>query len=328
MGSGRDLFSSGLTFTSEHTREFGKSTYTDIYGQANIHSSSSDPVLKNVLISGPTLAESPDVANPFWNTWGPQVAGNNTIPDQYAWHYEIGGRYELVTVQNFSESVLTYHSSSDPDISDSLFHKFLAAYKLPFRPVNINEYATLEEETPSGYAWWISRLERYNYAGLLGLWNPPLYDNFANLLTKSPGDPKDPKNTNYVPAAGFNLYKYYVNSMRGPRAKTTGSPNREFDTFTTIGNRGDKVRILAGSRATTGNYTIQISGLQSVGYKATDTLNADYYAYYGSDNIFDPYPNDAPFLGVQSVPIVRGVASLNVYVPDKHTGWRIEFTRK
>ncbi|KAF5529495.1 glycoside hydrolase family 39 [Fusarium mexicanum] len=268
----------------------------------------SDSALNKVLISGPTIAASPDVANAWWSTWGPQVAGNSTYPDQYAWHYEMGG------------------DSSDPDISNALFENLLEAYQLPFRPVNINEYAVLSEEIPSGYSWWISRLERYNYAGLLGLWNPPLYDNFANLLTKSPGDPKDPGNTNYVGAAGFPLYKYYAKKMVGQRAKTVGSTDRKWDCFATIGPRGDQVRILAGTRVVTGNYTLHIKGLDTVGYKGRGKLNAKFYAFYGSDDIFQPF-GDPPYLGTQSVPIVNGEAQLNVNVTDPHTGWRIEFKR-
>jgi hypothetical protein len=183
----------------------------------------------------------------------------------------------------------------------------------------------LYEMTPSGYAWWLSRLERHNYAGLLGLWKPPLYDNFANLLTKSPGDPQDESNNNYTGAAGFPLYSYYAQSMVGQRAKTTGSANRQFDCFATIGT--DQVRILAGSRAVTGNYSLEIQGLTAVGYSSSGTLNARYYAFYGTDDIFQPF-GGPPYLGTQSVPIVDGVAVLNVYVPDKHTGWRIEFPRK
>lgn len=192
--------------------------------------------------------------------------------------------------------------------------------------MNINEYATLDEMRPSGYAWWISRLERYNFAGLLGIWNNPLYDNFANLLTKSPGDPQDPTNTNYQPAAGFPLYKYYVNSMVGRRATTTGSTDRKFDAFATIGSRGDQVRVLVGTRVANGNYTLQIKGLGSVGYPQTGTLNAKYYAFYGSDNIFD-VAQDTPYLGTQTVAIVNGVADLNVNFPDLHTAFRIEFPR-
>jgi hypothetical protein len=176
--------------------------------------------------------------------------------------------------------------------------------------------------TPSGYAWWISRLERYNYAGMLGLWNAPLYDNFANLLTKSPGDPQDESNTNYTTAAGYHVYKYYVQSMKGPRAMTTGTTSRQFDVFATIGT--DNVRLLAGTRTNTGNWTVQVQGLTSVGYPSSGTLNARYYAFYGTNNIFDPV-GEPPYLGTQSVPIVNGVANLNVYMPDRHTGWRIEF---
>ncbi|RAO73454.1 uncharacterized protein BHQ10_009466 [Talaromyces amestolkiae] len=264
----------------------------------------SDSALADVIISGPTLAESPDVASYWWSTWAPQVAGNETWPDQYAWHYEAGV------------------GSSDPDISNALFETLLATYGLPFRPVNINEYATADEQTPSGYAFWISRLERYSYAGCLGLWHAPLYDNFANLLTKY-GNATDPTNINYTTAAGYPLYEYYVNSMTGLRANTISSGDALFDSFATIGTDGT-VRVLAGSRAVTGNYTLQIQGLETVGYSASGTLNAEYYAYYGSDDIFDTY-GAAPYLGTQSVPISDGVADLNVYIPDRHTGWRIEF---
>ncbi|KAL3440908.1 glycoside hydrolase superfamily [Aspergillus insuetus] len=261
----------------------------------------SDPSLNNVLISGPSTASQPSTSNTVWTRWARQIAGNQTYPDQYSWHY------------------------GDPDVNDPAFKAVLSAYGLPSGAVNLNEYAMLYEMTPSGYAWWLSRLERHNYAGLLGLWKPPLYDNFANLLTKSPGDPQDESNNNYTGAAGFPLYSYYAQSMVGQRAKTTGSANRQFDCFATIGT--DQVRILAGSRAVTGNYSLEIQGLTAVGYSSSGTLNARYYAFYGTDDIFQPF-GGPPYLGTQSVPIVDGVAVLNVYVPDKHTGWRIEFPRK
>ncbi|KAI1023762.1 hypothetical protein LB504_005009 [Fusarium proliferatum] len=260
----------------------------------------SDSDLDNVLISGPTTSSSPSMSNDHWTLWAMQIAGNRTYPDQYAWHY------------------------GDPDVDHPNFLAVLSQYDLPLQPVNLNEYALLEEMTPSGYAWWLSRLERYNYAGLLGLWKPPLYDNFANLLTKSPGDPQDENNDNYVGAAGFSLYKYYATSMSGQRAKTKGSSDGRFDCFVTI---GDKVRILAGSRVAVGNFTLQLEGLEAVGYALSDTLDAVYYAFHGSDDIFEPF-GDPDLLGIQSVPVEHGVAKLNVYVPDKHTGWKIEFERK
>ena len=41
--------------------------------------------------------------------------------------------------------------------------------------------------------------------------------------------------------------------MTGLRARTTGSIDRQFDTYATIGH--DKVRIIAGVRLVTGNYS-------------------------------------------------------------------------
>lgn len=263
----------------------------------------SDSSLNDVLISGPSTASQPSASNSVWTSWASQVAGNETYPDQYSWHY------------------------GDPDVNDPAFYEVLSANDLPYRPVNLNEYAMLDEMTPSGYAWWISRLERYNYAGLLGLWKPPLYDNFANLLTKDPGDPQDGDNDNYTGAAGFPLYSYYAQSMTGQRATSTGSTNGQFDCFATIGAEGDQVRILAGSRVVTGNFTLEIHGLEAVGYASSSTLDAGYYAFHGSDDIFEPF-GEPPFLGTQSVPIIDGVAILNVDVSDKHTGWRIEFPRQ
>ncbi|KAH6869282.1 hypothetical protein B0T10DRAFT_467349 [Thelonectria olida] len=109
------------------------------------------------------------------------------------------------------------------------------------QPVNINEDATNEEETPSAYAWWISRMER--------LWNAPLYDSFANLLTNYHGNPTGTSNTNYMGDAGFRPYRYYAASMVGERGQTIGSTNRQWDCSTTIDSESGLVRIPARSRA-------------------------------------------------------------------------------
>lgn len=216
------------------------------------------------MISGPSTASQPSTSNTVWTSWASQIAGNETYPDQYSWHF------------------------GDPDVDGPAFQDVLSAYGLPSRLVNLNEYAMLNEMTPSGYAWWLSRLKRHDYAGLLGLWVPPLYDAFANLLTKDHGDPQDEENDNYTGAAGFPLYSYYA-SMSGQRATTKGSANGKFDCFATIGAEGDQVRILAGSRVVTGSYTLEIQGLTAVGYPSSGTLDADYYAFYGSDDIFEPF---------------------------------------
>ena len=44
----------------------------------------------SMLISGPTLANRPYSDNSWWTNWLASVAGNDTVPDQYAYHLEGG----------------------------------------------------------------------------------------------------------------------------------------------------------------------------------------------------------------------------------------------
>jgi len=39
-------------------------------------------------ISGPSHASQPTPDNTWWTNWLTQIKGNNTIPEQYAWHLE------------------------------------------------------------------------------------------------------------------------------------------------------------------------------------------------------------------------------------------------
>lgn len=75
--------------------------------------------------------------------------------------------------------------------------------------------------------------------------------------------------------------------MMGSRANTTSSRDVLFDSFATIGAADGTVRILAGSRAVTGIYTLEIQGFEAVGYSASETLDAECYACHGPDDIFD-----------------------------------------
>lgn len=115
---------------------------------------SADSRFNSVKISGPSLANQPLASNAWWTTWLSQVAGNNTVPDQYSYHLE--GDYT--------------NQVDDPQYTNASLAALLTTYGLPSREVNINEYATYTEMKPSGYAWWIARLERYNFWGLLGNW--------------------------------------------------------------------------------------------------------------------------------------------------------------
>ena len=44
--------------------------------------------MDEILISGPTLAFRPEPDNTWWTNWLAAIAGNKTIPDQYAYHLE------------------------------------------------------------------------------------------------------------------------------------------------------------------------------------------------------------------------------------------------
>lgn len=85
-----------------------------------------------------------------------QVKADNTIPDQWVWHMEGGG--------------------SDMLGANGNLQALLKTYGLPNKPINIDEYATANEECPAGSAWWISQLERVNAIGLRGnckYWGSP-----------------------------------------------------------------------------------------------------------------------------------------------------------
>lgn len=77
--------------------------------------------------------------------------------------------------------------------------------------VNINEYATFDEQVAAGAAWWISRLERYDAVGLRGNWlsGYQLHDFMASLLGKPNADNSDYSytGTGYYPN-GVSIHSY------------------------------------------------------------------------------------------------------------------------
>jgi hypothetical protein len=77
-------------------------------------------------------------------------------------------------------------------------YSMLQTYGLPNKPLNIDEYATLPEQVPSGSVWWIAQLERINAIGLRGNWlsGDQLHDFMSNLVSKPNAT------TNYVYTEG------------------------------------------------------------------------------------------------------------------------------
>lgn len=128
-----------------------------------------DSRFDSMKLSGPSLAFRPMESNLWWTEWLRQIAGNDTIPDQYGYHLE----GTLAEVDN------------DPSYTNSSLSALLDTYGLPPRQVNVNEYAQYSEMVPGGYVWWIAGLERFDFIGLLGNWQggTVLHDLFANLLS-------------------------------------------------------------------------------------------------------------------------------------------------
>ncbi|KAF5660320.1 short chain dehydrogenase oxidoreductase [Fusarium circinatum] len=258
------------------------------------------------LISGPTLAASPDVANAY----GGALEGLTLEATQPILISMLGTtRWGAMTPTSVTRSSricskhISYHSALSTSTNTPSCQR-----KHPLGTLG----GSVDWSDITTPAYWDYGIHPYTIT---------LPTSRQSLL-----ETPDPGNTNYVGAAGFPLFKFYAKKMVGERAKTVRSTDGKWDCFATIGPRGDRVRILAGIRVATGNYTLRIKGPETVGYKSRGKLDAKFYAFYDSDDIFQPF-GDPPYLGTQSVPIVNREAQLNVHVTDPHTGWRIEFKR-
>ncbi len=246
-------------------------------------------------------------SNTWWTNWLSQIAGNSTVPDQYAYHLE----GDLTAVDN------------DLQYTNASLTALLKTYDLPQRQVNINEYATSAEQVPAGAAWWISRLERYDAFGLQGNWlsGTELHDLQANLITKT-ANPANYAATDYVAAPEHFVYAYYNQNMTGVRANTTGTGDRWMDVYATIGT--DKVRILCGVRTDIGTWELQVNNLSAVGLPTSGTLNIQTWGFDGAD-----------VWVIASAPSNRGIVAhtysgnsvtFPIFQTDAHTAWAFEFS--
>ena len=250
---------------------------------------------------GPSLAYRPSSSNTWWTGYLKYIQANSVVPDQYTWHLEGG----------------TTDTDNDLQTSLSSFNSLRSTYGNPSRPININEYANFGEQVPSGAAWWISRLERYDAIGLRGNWlgGSALHDYLASLLWKT--------GSTYYPNGEWQVYKYYKSSMTGQRVQTTGSTDRLFDVYATV---GDKVRILSGTRITTGTWAITVKNLSSVGLPTAGNLTIQTWGF-----------NDKGHQGELDAPTNRGLnthtytgntITFPIYqtTADKNTAWAFEFS--
>lgn len=274
-----------------------------------------DAALAPMLISGPTLAYSPQPSNSWWTSWLKAIKGNGTIPDQYAYHLE-GGTTDI---------------NNDLQTTNASLTSLLKQHNLPQRQVNINEYASSSEQVPAGAAWWISRFERYDTIGLRGNWmgGCMLHNLFANLLTSRGADARSacaPKPGDYAPAPEYWVYRYYARNMTGERVATTGSGDRVFDAYATAGGGGQEdgvvVRVLAAARVAKGTWYLKISGLTP----ASGQVSVRTFAFRGGSSVYAvaAAPQD---LGVVKHQVSGGEVTLRVDQTDTATAWAFEVSK-
>ncbi|KAF5975910.1 glycoside hydrolase family 39 [Fusarium coicis] len=203
--------------------------------------------LLDMQITGLSTTTRPTVDSEWYNNHLKFMAKTDTIPDFSSWHI-------LATDRNLRESKAQF---------DTLRKK----YKLPERPININEYASWDgEQNPAGAVFYISRFEGHNTHGHCanGASQGQLHDFLANLLNlvkNSGGD--------YSPAGEWHVYQYYNQGMNGNRVWTFPSDDGLFEVYATRGGSARTVKILATIRSVAGKktYNLAITGLSAVKVK-------------------------------------------------------------
>ncbi|KAF9778287.1 hypothetical protein IL306_004247 [Fusarium sp. DS 682] len=232
--------------------------------------------LPNTLLSGPAMADSPNLRNTKWQTWLESVAGNETVPDRFSWH-QIG----------------TW--SREPDTTVPDFTTLRERYGVPDKPVDANEYAARDEQNPANSVYYLAQLERHNIRGLRANWGggSDLHNWMGNLIYSTTGT----SDGTYYPNGEWQVYKYYA-SMGGQRIVTKASSDLKFDVFAT--KEADNVKILAGTRTVKAPYSITVNGLNAVGLPQKGKINIRSYRFdWAGPNgkVGDPVD-----LGVQAYP--------------------------
>jgi hypothetical protein len=202
----------------------------------------------------------------------------------------------------------------------------LETYKLPIKPLNIDEYGTFPEQVPCGSAWWIAQLERVNAQGLRGNWLSgwSLHDFMGSLLSKPNAGTSSYSETatGYFPNGDYQVYKYYNLNMTGHRVGSSPSADLKLDTYTTVGS--DSVRILTGVRITTGTWQITVNDLSAVGLAESGSLNIHTWGFPDTGGHYAEVdvPND---LGWYEHTYSGNSVTFPIYQTDALTAWAFEF---
>lgn len=143
------------------------------------------------------------------------------------------------------------------------------------------------------------------------------------LLTYSEAktaDPFDYAATDYAPAPGYWVYRYYASNMTGNRVAVDRSGDTHLDVYATV---DDRVRLIVGTKLAAGTWYVTIDDLESVGLPASGSLSIDTWGFDGTDP-----------LAVQAAPTLRntvaheytdGSLTIAIYQEDDRTAWAFEF---
>lgn len=197
----------------------------------------------DVPLQGPTTAEPANAGSTWWQNWAQYVKANNVIPDIYAYH-QLSGRYSP-------------DCGNDPVVSNDQLNQIKANYGLPDRPVQINEYAGADEQTPAYTSWFIGRFERTGIQGLRANWGSGkgLHDDLARLLLVS-------NNYQTFDTMGdWHVFNYYTQMQTGLITYAGATGSSCFDLYVTQDRSAEQVHILAGTRGQTGGYPITVSNV-------------------------------------------------------------------
>ncbi|SPO29088.1 uncharacterized protein UTRI_06037 [Ustilago trichophora] len=211
----------------------------------------------NVPLQGPTAAEPANAASTWWQNWAQYVRANNVVPDIYAYH-QLSGRGSP-------------NCGNDPVESNAQLQQIKKTYGLPDRPVQINEYAGSDEQTPAYTAWFIGRFERTGITGLRANWGSGkgLHDDLARLLLVS---------NNYQTfdkMGDWHVFNYYTQSQPGLITLAGATGSSCYDLYVTQDRSANQVHILAGTRGQDGPYPITVSNVNNMpGFQGKSSLRA------------------------------------------------------
>ncbi|KAL5341058.1 glycoside hydrolase superfamily [Aspergillus crustosus] len=279
--------------------------YLQMWGRAHALFKDAFP---STALSGPSFAGTPNPTDNWWLTWASFVTSNHSLPDEHTWHSLVKSTTTTENLANY-DALLALHGATRTG------------------PANINEYGHPDEQTPAGGAWWIAQLERENMYGLRANWASAyaLHDYLGQLLGK-PGagtDEYERNGTGYWGNAEYAVYKYYGLELTGERVRTAATKNGTEDVYATVDYEDRVVRVLAGSRLTTGEWEVSLEGLSALGLKRNGKVQVRTLEFAGSDDVYARV--DGPIdHGVKVYKYSRDELAIPVYQEDTSTAWAFE----